>query len=83
MMIILIVIGAPSVSSSPAAPEELSIAGLEKYEEISHKVLTVEAGNKRPESDQQSEVRCFSPDVPSLVRKFSIRKCFASLSLSS
>ena len=61
MMIILIVIGAPSVSGSPAAPEELSIASLEKYKEICHKVLTVCSGQGiRDQSDQESEVRCFS-----------------------
>ena len=46
---------------SLAAPEELSIAGLEKYKEICHKVLTVCSGQGiRDQSDQESEVRCFS-----------------------
>ena len=48
MIIILIVIGPLSEGRSPAAPEELSIADLEKYKEISHKVLTGRPGNNRP-----------------------------------
>ena len=86
IIIILIVIGALSEGRSPAAPEELSIADLEKYKEISHKVLTVWPGEGPPDqSDQQREVRCFSLsplNVFRLDKKVFNPLCFAWLALS-
>lgn len=73
---------------SLAAPEELSIAGLEKYKEICHKVLTVCSGQGiRDQSDQESEVRCFSLLLMFLFLMFGKKvfnqKCFTSLSPSN